>query len=582
MGYRIRTSLALCLSVIHLPLLLASLLLVMFALPPAFAAFALPADSPLFDDLDHFRSLGLWNGSLEFRPMRDRDFREAVRAIERSARARALSQGDAVCLTRLLRAAAQSEREIPADNADAAGTSGAAGAGFAERDGLPAAFWSLSGGIQLQGVATSLDSLADLDRRQRRDPFLFLGVRAALGSHVRIESRFYEDYSGLTNHPRRRWVDNLPPDFRGVFTDPSARNDRAVLSAGWDWIDLRIGREDRQWGCGRRGTLFLSSNAFPLDGVSLGIRTRYVSAASLFAQTLRTPNPPLAVPQDSPRLGDAYMAAHRIEVHPPGPARLGLYEAVAFGGRGIDLAYVNPVAFLVAVTQDLFDRSQADDKKILGADLQLVLPPVRVYGEFLLNRLVALDSAPEGQESEISSYAQLAGLRLADPLGWSGSDLHVEYAHLDPEVYFHRDRDPRRAFLTEGELIGHWAGPNADVVFAAWTAPPFPRFGTVRLEVEQIRWGNVEGLRGSEMGFIGMKKNEKRWITGSVERERIFSLHWNRPSWGLPVLGTLDAEFTGARVERSGAWSEATSQDGWQAEFRLLWRGEMSWNDRTE
>jgi hypothetical protein len=268
---------------------------------------------------------------------------------------------------------------------------------------------------------------------------------------------------------------------------------------------------------------------------------------------------------------DAWLGAHRLEYRPLPQLRFGLYEAVAYGGRGLDLAYVNPVTLLAAVTQDLDNRAKVDDKKVLGFDLSADLRPVTLYGEFLINRVVSLDSATRGDSSEISSYAQLAGLRWNNPAGWRGCDLGLEYAHLDPEVYFHHDRDPGRALLHQGELIGHWLGPNADDFQADFGLPASPRWGAVRFAYEQARWGVIDGQRGLELGFAGLLRPDKQWITGRQELERIYSVTWTRRDLPTRFGMKLDGEVRAARVERAGR----SRDEGWQAELRLTWHGRI-------
>jgi hypothetical protein len=290
---------------------------------------------------------------------------------------------------------------------------------------------------------------------------------------------------------------------------------------------------------------------------------------------------------------DSWLAAHRIEFRPPGPVRLGVYEAVAWSGRGFDLGYANPATLLLAVTQDLTDRSGVDDKKVLGFDFTADLAPVTLYGELLVNRIITLDTADQGANDEATTWAQLAGLRWAGPLGLSGADLDLEYAHLDPEVYFHQDRDPRKAFLSEGELIGHWLGPNADSFHARFAVPLGERAGDAAVSFESSRWGVIDGRRGADLGFFGLRKRDKHWITGAVESERVVALEWRRDGLEMPASLVLDAGLTVARVDREGAAAPGRSRaedarpamdarqatdgrpakDGWQAEVRLTLRG---------
>jgi hypothetical protein len=556
---------------------------------PAQEYLTVPVENPIYDELEHFRALGYWRQSLEIRPITRIEAARALESIVEKSRSTPLASGDQERLRRLRAELTRIGAEFPPpppgptapapEAGDAGGSAAAPQDRAAGRDDLlPPVVWELAGGLQFFGQATGLDSLADLDRRPRRDEAIFLSINAAVGRHLTAETRNYEDYSHLTSSPGAdHWVDNMPPSAKGILADPSARNNRAVLGVHGSWFDLSYGRQDRHWGTGRRGTLFLSENPFPLDGLSFRFRTRYVSGVSLFAQTLRSPGGPVdsagvALPT---ALEDAYVAAHRFEVHPPGRFRFGFFEAVVWGGRGIDLGYINPVGFLVAMTQDVVDRSGADDKKILGADLAVDLHPVWLYGEFLLNRLITMDAAEAGSEAQISSFAELVGLRWADPLRLSGADLDLEYAHLDPEVYFHKDKDHRFAYLTEGELIGHWAGPNSDVLTAAFTAPPIPGLGSLRLQFEQVRWGLINGLRGIDAGFVGLEKKEKSWITGPQQVERTESLSWIRSGWSAPVAGRFDSALTLARVDRTGAWSG----NGWQAEIRLGWNVQVDLRD---
>ncbi len=517
----------------------------------ATAPLPVPVESAVYEHLEHFRALGHLSTGLETRPVRASDLADAVREIEAHAERQPLAAGDARRLDILRRALVSFERTRPSTRADSAGA--------------PSSLWRYGGGLQLFGQGSALDSLADLDRRPRRDPFfdMFLDVELPQGFYT--QWRFYQDYSALTPSPGGNdWVDNLPPNLRDTLTDGSARNDVAVLGYGNRWLHAEFGRRDRHWGPGRRGTLFLSENAFPLDGLSLQLRTRWVVLTSLFAQSQRG--------DETGARGSAYVAAHRVEVRPPLPFRVGLYEAVAYGNRGIDLAYTNPVGFFLAMTQDIFDRSGTDDKKLVGLDVVVDLHPVQLYAELLIDRVFVLDAASEAEDTPISSFAQLAGLRWSNPLGWAGSDLDVEYAHLDPQVYFHKDGDPTRAFLSEGELLGHWLGPNADGLYVAWSSPPLRHAGNVRVFFEQTRHGIVDGKRGVDLGFFGLLQKDKDWITGARAVERIYALGWQRTGWPTG-LGTLDTALTAARVVRSGA---ALDDDGWLLEMRLRWRVDWS------
>jgi hypothetical protein len=216
---------------------------------------------------------------------------------------------------------------------------------------------------------------------------------------------------------------------------------------------------------------------------------------------------------------------------------------------------------------------------------------VTLRGEFLLDRIVTLDSASKGEESGITSTAFLLGLRWADPLGLGGADLDLEFTHLDPQVYFHRDGDPGRAFVTddrlgEGRLLGHWLGPNAEGLYVRLAAPA-PAGGRWELEMEQCRWGLMGGRLGADAGFIGLKKKDKAWLVGDIAAERMLALSWEGRGRLGRLPGGLGARLTLAHIWRSGGWEGLTAEEqtlanprlaagaweseGWQLELRLRW-----------
>ncbi len=536
----------------------------------------LPVEDSIYDDLAHFRALGVWNGSLELRPMSRREICFAAESIAKHGED--LSPPDIRRLLRLRKFCSEETGERAGTWLPGALNREAAAAGFVH----PNSYWEPGLTVRLRGGPSDLGEIVDIDRRPRRHGALILSMNAEIAGRLSAELRFYEDYSKYTPHPgSSNWVDNLPKDpltSASILTDPSARLDRAVLAYSSGWWGLRIGREDRHWGQGRRGTFLLSENPFPLDGISFHFKTRYVRGATLFAQSRRGEDPPpllLGEPYagELHEAGEAYVAVHRFEIGPLGPATFGLAEAVAYGGRGIDFGYLNPVAFLLPVTQDIVDRSGANDKKLLCLDLRFDLAPLTLYGEFLLDRYVGLDAAEGGEESDISSYGELAGLRWASPFGLEGADLDMEYAHIDPQVYFHPDSDVRRFYMTEdklgeGGLIGHWLGPNSDDLYIRFLLPRHHKWGRFGLEFEQTRWGVIDGKRGTELGFVSMSKAEKEWITGDIERERWVALRWEKAEMRGITPGSWRAEARLAHVDRSGA----PGGDGWQAELRLDWR----------
>jgi len=78
----------------------------------------------------------------------------------------------------------------------------------------------LAATLRLHAAASGLDSLSDLDRRQRREQLLLGSVDVAAGKRLYAQFRAYEDYGEQTPYRAQRgWVDNLPRGFRDAFTE---------------------------------------------------------------------------------------------------------------------------------------------------------------------------------------------------------------------------------------------------------------------------------------------------------------------------------------------------------------------------
>ncbi|MBN2170389.1 MAG: hypothetical protein JW819_03590, partial [Candidatus Krumholzibacteriota bacterium] len=123
------------------------------------ASLGVPPDDGVYEHLEHFRALGLWRGDLETRPVRRRDVAEALASIR--ARRGELGGADRRRLAELERFAA-----AWGDPAERAAAPAPAGAGDTM---APAALWRPGGGLRFAGGPAGVDSLADLDRRRRRE-----------------------------------------------------------------------------------------------------------------------------------------------------------------------------------------------------------------------------------------------------------------------------------------------------------------------------------------------------------------------------------------------------------------------------
>ncbi len=160
---------------------------------------------------------------------------------------------------------------------------------------------------------------------------------------------------------------------------------------------------------------------------------------------------------------ERYMALHRVQVDPAGFLSLGFTEAVVYGHRGPELAYLNPLFPIKPAEHALWDRDNA-----LFA-LDAVARPfvgMEVFGSFLADDL---DFSRLGQQSFNNKWALQGGLSLALDRFLPGTTAWTEYTRIGPFVYTHRfeiEGSFYNSYIHNGYGIGHPIGPNADQLAA--------------------------------------------------------------------------------------------------------------------
>jgi hypothetical protein len=150
-----------------------------------------------------------------------------------------------------------------------------------------------------------------------------------------------------------------------------------------------------------------------------------------------------------------YLALHRLTVNPWRWLQLAFTEAVVYGQRGPELAYLNPVYPLKPAEHALWDRDNANFA------LEAVVRPVagvEAYGTFFATDL---DTRRLGQGSYNNKWAWQVGVggALGPALGWA------EYTRVEPFMYTHRfnlDGSYYNSLTHNGFGLGHPLGPNAD------------------------------------------------------------------------------------------------------------------------
>lgn len=263
----------------------------------------------------------------------------------------------------------------------------------------------------------------------------------------------------------------------------------AYLAGRWKGVDFVFGRDKFRWGPGQSDQL-LFSGAFPsIDHLRLTFDLFDKTSFTYLIGKLS----PWAVPGDTlyqtsegwTRILPAqkWVSAHRVEYQPLDWLVLAFNEAVIWGDRGIDIAYVNPLNFLFSAEHNGGD---VDNVLMSGDFTARFADRGMLYGSLLIDDL-SLSTLGEGNPG--NKLGIMAGIRVSD-IWIDGSEAGIEYTRLEPYVYSHFY--PVNRFTTWTSKLGSSLSPNSDRLEARMRLRP-RRSITVDLAVSTNRHGSVGG-----------------------------------------------------------------------------------------
>ncbi len=314
------------------------------------------------------------------------------------------------------------------------------------------------------GLFNDTDTLARQDRVfQNTGGFTFWGT---LGRHL----GFYLNSRDTKEHGTRAYPTSSRiawPRFgfaRGYGTHVYHDETVAYLYLTLPHVEVGFGKNLNRWGPGYTGALALNDFATSYDQLKLSAQF-WRAKFTYFHAALRQ-HPPVLISSylsngvERQIFAQKYLAGHRLEIAPVAWMNVGLHETVIYGERGMELAYLNPVMFYRSAEHFLGDR----DNATMGIDLD-VRPAngVRVYGEWFVDDF---SIARLGENWYGNKVAWLAGLHLTNPFGLPRSDWRMEYVRIEPYVYSHTF--PINTYENYDSVLGHPAGPNADLWYAEW------------------------------------------------------------------------------------------------------------------
>jgi len=219
-------------------------------------------------------------------------------------------------------------------------------------------------------------------------------------------------------------------------------------------FEFEIGKNHNRWGSG----LLLSENATSFDFIKIKTKIWRLNFSHLFGSLVQFPR---IVENESSdeivvkkKFANKYLAAHRLEINLGSGVNIGFQEAVVYGQRGLELAYVNPVMFLRSAEHYLGDQ----DNALMGIDITFnPIKGLKFYGEFLMDDVFIKRIGTKWWGNKFAYHASLFWI---DPLGFENTSFRLEYTKIKPFVYSHRF--PINVYKHYNSSLGKSIKPNSD------------------------------------------------------------------------------------------------------------------------
>ncbi|MFC2149970.1 hypothetical protein ACFLQV_00555 [Calditrichota bacterium] len=202
-----------------------------------------------------------------------------------------------------------------------------------------------------------------------------------------------------------------------------------------------------------------------------------------------------------------WLAAHKFEVMPWDWVIVGFGEAVVWGERDLDIAYLNPLNFYYSAEHDGGDQ----DNALMWGYLLFRLPQgILMFGELLLDdlKLSTLGEGDPGNRIGVAGGVQLSNLKL------DGLRINADYTRLQPYVYSHFY--PVNRYSTWTTSLGSDLPPNADRFRLNASYRPTRKL-EFSLELQSIRHGDrgaelLEGIPAGSDPIYFLSDNYKEWV----------------------------------------------------------------------
>jgi hypothetical protein len=274
---------------------------------------------------------------------------------------------------------------------------------------------------------------------------------------------------------------------------------RGHIRAAHEWGSVTIGRERLIAGNGpMRSSLMFSDYAAEIDYIGLDLRYKRFFF-NFFHGWILGDEEFVFLDEGvvARNLTEKYVSFHRFGLYFfDARMHIALSEIIVYGGRGFEIAYLNPFLFFKSVEHSLRDR----DKALLALDMQIrPRSGMEIYGDVIIDDL-AFDKL--GTNWYGNQYAFRLGVTATPQMRvLRDATFNIDYVRIQPYVYTHRL--PMNRYVHGGFPLGNPVGPNSDAWRIGWNHLLSGRSG-MEVYFSRVRKGhNVTDDEGNLLRNVG-------------------------------------------------------------------------------